>query len=355
MPQSTPPKGSSDRVVVAVATPVAETVITDIQSIADRIDVRYEPELLPPGVGPGATDSASGFHRSVTQQQRWEHLIGGAEVVLGPDDVGDFSEVLRLGNRLRWMQATMPSVPEQLRAAKSAVSAAETVTITGTGGILATPLAEFALFGVLAFAHGLPGSNFARKHTHEPRQLAGQTMLVVGLGPVGQAVARIAAAFGMHVNAINRTGDGVAVGVELIRPPWFLGDLLPVSHAVVLALPETDQTIGLVGARAIERMRSDAVVVALGAGRVIDEPAMIAGLGDGQPAGAVFDGYAGRALSGDSPLRRLPNTLVAPAPVQPAHTDDRITALFLENLRRYLRGDELLNQVAVVAEAGLNG
>ncbi|MEO6826664.1 MAG: NAD(P)-dependent oxidoreductase [Microbacteriaceae bacterium] len=344
---------SSARIAVAVATTVTQTFMADIQSIDDRLEVRYEPDLLSPAPWPAA-GRASGFARTEVHRRRWDQLIGGAEVVFGPDSVDDLAEVLRVGRRLRWLQSTIPSVAERLRTAKPATPLAEDVTITGTGSILATALAEFGLFGVLAFADGAPGGTFGASPTRPVRQLAGQTMLVVGLGPVGRAVARLAAAFGMHVNAINRTGDGAAAGVESIRPPWFIGDLLPVSHAVVLALPETERTVGLIGARAIDRMRSDAVVVALGAGRVIDESALVAGLQAGQPAAAVFDGYAGRALSADSPLRRLPSTLVAQAPARPTHTDDRITAVFLENLRRYLRGGELLNPVPI-ANRGVRG
>lgn len=112
-------------------------------------------------------------------------------------------------------------------------------------------------------------------------ELAGQTLLVLGLGTAGAEVARLGKAFGMRVLAVTRTGNGQAPNVDQLRPARFLGDLLPVSHAVVQALPLTGKTKGLMGSGAMSRMRADAVLVNIGHGAVIDEEALVNGLAQG--------------------------------------------------------------------------
>ena len=122
-------------------------------------------------------------------------------------------------------------------------------------------------------------------------------------------MARLAKVFGMIVIAVNRTGNAHVAAVDEVRPPRFLDDLLPVAHAVVLTLPLTEETRGMIGAEAISRMRSGAIVVNVGRGGVIDEEALVRALEDGGLGGAALDVFA------------------------------------TENLRRYLRGGDLIGRV----------
>ena len=212
------------------------------------------------------------------------------------------------------------------------------------------PLAEFAMFGLLEFARGLPrllADTEARRWEHHPvSELADRTLLVVGLGSVGREVARLATAFGMHVIAINRTGRAEVAGVEEVRPSRFLADLLPVAHAVVVCLPLTEETRALIDAAAISRMRAGAVLVNVGRSGVVDEQALTRALQDGRLAGAALAVFATEPLPAGSPLWRLPNVLISPhTATLSAHENERIVALFTENLRRYLRGDQMLSRV----------
>jgi phosphoglycerate dehydrogenase-like enzyme len=125
--------------------------------------------------------------------------------------------------------------------------------------------------------------------------LSGRTMLVVGLGPVGTRVARLAKTVGMRVLAVNRIGQTDLPYVDEIRTSRFLGDLLPVAHTVVLALPPTEKTRGMIDAGTITRMRFDAVVVNVGSAGVIDEAALLDALTEGRIAGV--------ALAGDERIR----------------------------------------------------
>jgi phosphoglycerate dehydrogenase-like enzyme len=126
--------------------------------------------------------------------------------------------------------------------------------------------------------------------------LSGRTMLVVGLGPVGTKTALLAKNLGMRVVAVNRLGQTDLPYVDEIRTSRFLGDLLPVAHAVVLALPLTEETRGMIDASTITRMRFDSAVVNVGSAGVIDEAALLDAVTEGRVAGA--------ALAGDEFIRR---------------------------------------------------
>ena len=120
-------------------------------------------------------------------------------------------------------------------------------------------------------------------------ELSGRTMLVIGLGPVGTQTARLANAAGMRVVAVNRIGQTDLPYIDEIRTSRFLGDLLPVAHVVVVALPLTEETAGMIDATAITRMRFDSVVLGVGSAGVIDEPALLDAQAHGCVAGVVLD------------------------------------------------------------------
>lgn len=315
----------SGTVVLAIATPLPPELVAELEAVDDRLDVRYQP-------GPAAA-------------------LDDAEIVFGfpQDSPQALADLVATNANLRWMQATTRSVGEQLRAANLAHSELERVLVTRPG-VHGIPLAEFALSGILAFAKKLPSLlEGAKERSWDPvpmSVLAEQTLLVVGLGSTGIEVARLGRAFGMRVSAVNRTGRGTFPGVESVRPPRFFGDLLPTAHAVVVTLPLTEQTKGLIGADAISRMRTDSVFVNVGAGGVVDEQALINGLEQGQPAAAVLDAFATEPLPADSPLWRLPNVVISPrAAARGADEQQRIVDAFIQNLRRYLRADDLLGLI----------
>lgn len=335
------------RVIVTVAVPIGMELVARIRAVDGRLDVRYEPDLSPPDLLPEARPGDNGLRLAESRMVSWRRTLTDAEVVFGVpgDTAGGLADLVRGSARLRWIQAATGGARDQVRSAGLTEEQLGRVRITGVGGLHAGALAEFAMFGVLAFAKQLPrlpaGTRSRGWDQYPMSELAGQTLLVVGLGPSGAEVARLGKAFGMRVLAVTRAGNGRAPNVDQIRPARFLGDLLPVSHAVVLTLPGTAPTMGLINAAAISRMRTDAVLVNIGDGSVIDEPALIAGLQQGQPAAAVLDASAAGALPADSPLWALPNVLISPHPAALSmRSNARVTAVFTQNLRRYLRGDE---------------
>lgn len=156
----------------------------------------------------------------------------------------------------------------------------------------------------------------------------------------------MAKALGMRVIAINGTGRTDSPHVDQVRPARFLADLLPVAHGVVLTLPLTEQTRGMIDAAAFERMHSGAVLVNIGRGGVVDESALIRALEQGRLAGAALDVFTNEPLPPESALWDLPNVLISPHTAGlSVHENERIVALFSENLRRYLAGEDLLSRI----------
>lgn len=343
---------SGDRVVVVIATPLEADLVAGIRRVDDRLEVRYQPELLPPPRFPGDHRGVEPFQRTVEQEDRWRTMMAEAEVLFGVPGQSpwELADAVRSNAGLRWVQATAGGAGEQVQAAGLGADELERVAITRADGVHAGPLAEFALMSLLAFTRGLPrllADQRAHRWDQYPvAELAGRTMLVIGLGPVGIEVARLAKAFGMRVLAVNRTGRTDVPYVDEVRPSRFLGDLLPVSHAVVLTLPLTEKTKGLIDATAIGRMRTDAYFIDVGRGGVVDEAALVGALTQGRLAGAALDVFTTEPLAPDSALWDMPNVLVSPhTAAVSVQENQRIVALFIENLRRYLAGDGLAGRV----------
>ena len=340
------------QVVVVIATPLQPELVHTIAEVDDRLDVRYQPDLLPPPRFPCDHRGIDSFTRSEGQQQRWMAMLARAEVLFGlpGDSPAGLAQVVRGSPKLRWVQATAGGAGEQVQAAGLTADELARVLITRAGGVHVRPLAEFALFGVLAFAKGLPrllADTAARRWDHYPMsELSDQTLLVVGLGAIGAEVARLGVAFGMRVIGVNRAGTSDVPDVDEVHPAQSLPEVLPSADAVVVTLPLTANTRGMIDAAALSRMRAGAVLVNVGRGGVVDEPALVAALQNGRLGGAALDVFATEPLPPQSPLWDLPNVLISPHTAGLSRREnERITALFTQNLRRYLRGDELLSRV----------
>lgn len=248
---------SAEQVVVVIATPLEAELVAVVAAADARLDVRYQPDLLPARRFPGDHRGVGSFRRDPHQQQRWQTLLAEAEVLFGlPGDSPEgLADAVRTSAGLRWVQATAGGAGEQVGAADLTAEELHRVTITRAGGVHVGPLAEFAILGLLAFTKGLPrllADKAARRWEHYPMaELADATLLVIGLGEIGVEVARLAKTFGMRVVAVNRSGRTNSPYVDEARPSRFLGDLLPVAHAVVVTLPLTEDTRSMIDAAAM--------------------------------------------------------------------------------------------------------
>jgi len=228
------------------------------------------------------------------------------------------------------------------------------VRLTTSSGATAEPIAHTAIGGVLALARGLPQWWIAQQR-HEwaphrrrgmPHDLRGQTLVVVGVGAIGNEIGRLAQALGLHVVGIRRSPRRESDHVNEMHSPSALLDVLPRADWLVLACPLTEQTRGWIDATALARLPATACVINVARGQIVDEEALIAALRSGGLAGAYLDVFAVEPLPADSPLWELPNVLISPHD-SAASTGNaaRVSEMFLCNLERWARGEPLENEV----------
>lgn len=275
----------SDQASVGIAVPLEPELVQRLGPVDPRLEILYHPpKLLPPVRYPCDHRGVDGFERSDHDERRWREMIARSEVLFGiPGDSPDgLADALRAGDRLRWVQATAAGAGEQARTAGLTPEELERVAVTSASGVHAVPLAEFCLLGLLAFTKGLPRlreDQRAQRWDHYPMaELRGRTVLIVGFGKIGAEVARLADAFGMRVIAINHGGVTDSPHVHEAARVEGLGEWLPQADAIVITLPLTDETRGLIDETAIARIKPGAVFVNVGRGGVVDEPALVRAL-----------------------------------------------------------------------------
>lgn len=232
------------------------------------------------------------------------------------------------------------------------------VRLSTSAGSTAVPIAQTAIAGLLMLARNMPRWIRAQsEHRWDPmrvpgvpRDLAGQTMLIYGLGGIGREIARLARVLGLKVIGIRRSPLQPGDPVDELHPPSQLATLLPRADWLVLAAPLTDETRGLINADMLGRLAPGARIINVARGEIIDETALVAALRDGRLGGAYLDVFEKEPLPAESALWELPNVLVSPHNSAAAlGNDDRVCEMFLANLGHWHRGNPLNNEVRATA------
>ena len=192
------------------------------------------------------------------------------------------------------------------------------IAVANVPAVNASSVAEYAVGQMLALARHLPridaavrGPSWeaARQLADQATELQGKTVAIVGMGAIGQALARICAlGFGMRVLGVRRTPQPDSDLVRYVP----LDDALAQADYVVLACPLDDSTRGLISAPRLARIRPGTRLVNVSRGAIIDEDALVAALKTGRVAGAALDVFTVQPLPAESPLRSLPNVLLSP-------------------------------------------
>lgn len=262
-------------------------------------------------------------------------------------------EFLRAATSVRWVQATSAGVERFL--AIPELAQREEIVFTNHRGVHGPTIADHTMALLLALTRDLPGSlaaqrdgRWLRESSAERVALEGRTMLVVGLGGIGTEIARRAHAFGMRVIATRRSDDPGPAFVERIGKPGELLAMLPEVDVVAIAVPLTAETKGLFGAEAFAAMPRGSYLINIARGGIVETDALLAALREGRLAGAGLDVTDPEPLPEDHPLWKEPRVIITPHVAGDAElTDERAWALVLENLRRFDRGEPLLNVVDV--------
>ena len=333
---------SSDRRVL-IASYLERECVEQI-GLIDGIRVTYDPALLPPPTYPCDHHFGS-IQRTPDEEERWRGYLREAEVMFD-FDYTNLNHLADLIPNVRWIQATSAGIgPMLVRTGLIRTS----ITFTTASGVHGVPLAEFVVMALLWFAKGGPQmvrDQAARRWQRTcARELRGSTVGIVGFGGVGREVARTCHAMGLRVIAARRTmADGRDDAVDALWPMSQLTTLLKEAHALVLACPLTPETERLIGRAELAMMKPGALLINIARGAVVDESALIDALQSGHLGGAALDVAAKEPLPQDNPLWGLPNVLISPHSASTVTLENaRLTELFCENLRRYLRGEPLRN------------
>lgn len=273
--------------------------------------------------------------------------------------------------KLRWIQFHWAGVDHAL---DEPILQREGMTITSMSGASASQMAEQAVLMMLALGHHLPEIYSHQKKAEwpsgrwelfSPRELRGSTVGIVGYGSVGRQIARLLQTFGAQVLATKRDilhpedtgytleglGDPGGDLVNRLYPPQALQSMIKECDFVVVTLPRTKSTIGILGAKELGAFKPGAYLVDISRGEIVDHSALIPLLREHKIAGAALDVFPIEPLPSDSPLWKLPNVIITPhiAGFSPAY-DERAIDLFAENLRRYLEELPLYNQLDLKLE-----
>jgi phosphoglycerate dehydrogenase-like enzyme len=226
--------------------------------------------------------------------------------------------------------------------------------LTNASGVHPIPITEHIFALLLAFArlidqsvrYQILGKWMPDERKKNVFELADKTMVLVGVGAIGERTAQVATAFGMRVLGVRRNPQVGAPGVEAMVGPDKLLKVLPEADFVVVTVPLTAETRGMIGERELQAMKPTAYLINIGRGGIVDEGDLIRALEGGWIAGAGLDVFEKEPLPESSPLWSMENVIITAhyAGFNP-HYDERAMAIFLDNLRRYRAGEPLRNVV----------
>jgi len=266
------------------------------------------------------------------------------------DHYHGFGDTVKVAPNLKWVHFTSTGIDQHPFLPALHQRKVRLTTSAGTNG---EPVGQTAICGLLMLARGFPRWLAAQRERRwdpargkdAPRDLRGQTVIVVGLGTIGATVARFCQALDMKVIGLRRSPKRDGDPVDEMHTLEQLPALLPRCDWLVLACPYTKETHQLVNAKTLALMPKHAQLVNVARGAVVDENALIAALQSKQIAGAYLDVFEKEPLSADSPLWDIPNVIVSPHNASASSGNDgRAARVFTENLKLYVGGKPMVNE-----------
>ncbi|NJN81435.1 MAG: D-2-hydroxyacid dehydrogenase [Caldilineaceae bacterium] len=290
-------------------------------------------------------------HRQAWTPDELTEAIADAHVLV----VSGFwrNELLELAPKLRFIQsigAGYDQFPlDELRS--------RGIRLASAAGVNRNAVSEHALALMLAFTRQL-NSGFANQqqriwrgmigdYNRREDELAGKTMLLVGLGGIGGRIAKLAKAFDMHVVAVKRNPATAGGPADEIFATDQLTTLLPRADFLVLACPLTPETEKLIGAKELAAMKPTAYLINVARGGVVDEAALIHALQEQSIAGAGLDVTIQEPLPADSPLWTMDNVILTPHTAgETRRYEENVIDILVENIGRLAEGENpLQNQI----------
>jgi phosphoglycerate dehydrogenase-like enzyme len=275
--------------------------------------------------------------------------LAGAEIlhVYNSAFTPDFARLVRdKGRALKWIQFTTVGIEIGLNAGLPLG-----VWVTNSGDVSQRVLAGHAIALMLGVMRGFRRFEPLRAQRKWSRaamsshmiESEGARMIVLGMGRIGQEIARKAKAFDMEVICVTRAPAPAVPEIDRVVPREKLGEVLPTADVVMVAMPLDSSTKGFLSAEKIALMQETAILVNISRGKVVDEAALARALAEGRIKGAGLDAFAEEPLPVASPLWNLPNVLMTPhvGGLGGRELWRRMSDLIRENTRRYLSGAPL--------------
>jgi phosphoglycerate dehydrogenase-like enzyme len=323
---------------VLLTTPLDEGNVLKIKAVDDRISVDQVSPLI---VAERKGDFAN--------EEKLTRLLQEAEVIYGW--IHQFPRnLMERTSRLRWIQVMSAGVDRLSDAILKSP-----IRIATASGLHGAAMGEVVLEMMLMFAKDAPAYLLMKQarqwKRYRPKLLKGQTVGILGLGNIGREVARLCGAFGMKVIGLRRSDGPPPVEVVRVYPREQLHQLLAESDFVVLALPLTKETRGMIGERELRSMKPTACLINVARGAIVDEEVLVRALEEKWIAGAGLDVFIQEPLPPESRFYGLPPVIFSPhisgeMPDYELHA----TEIFCKNLRRYIAGEPFLHEVDKMKE-----
>lgn len=281
------------------------------------------------------------------------NALDGAEIfhVYNSAFTAEFAKLMRdKGRALKWIQFTTVGIDVALR-----MGLPDGVWVTNSGDVSQRVLAGHAIALMLGVMRGFRRFEPMRAERDYARQTLprymvapdGGRMVILGMGRIGQDVARKAKAFDMEVICVTRAAAPAVPEIDRVVRREKIDDVLPSADVVMIAMPLDASTLGFLNAERIGLMKETAILVNISRGKVVDEAALARALSENRILGAGLDAFAREPLPAESPLWDLPNVLMTPHVGGNGGRElwRRLSELVRDNTRRYLSGAPLKHVV----------
>ncbi len=332
---------NNELIRVLITQPFASKLIQSLQSISSQLIIKHVPTKNPAEL-----------------EKEWPtvEVLYTAKIVPKPEQAPCLS----------WIQAHFAGIEHLL---KHPIT--NQVHLTTASGVGAKSIAEYVIGGLLSLNHHIPSFlehqsqkawSSKRLQIFVPSELQNTTLGIIGYGGIGQEIARLASAFGMKILVTKRDIAEPSINswqfpnpskiqhglVEKIYLPEHLHIMLKQCDYVVTAVPLTENTKHMISSLEFSAMKKGTILVNISRGKVVDELALIDALQSDHLRGAILDVFETEPLDAKSPLWNLPNVIISPhvSGLTPNY-DQRAVELFENNLKRYLSGNPLLNEVNI--------
>lgn len=266
-------------------------------------------------------------------------VYAGQPVLFG--DPQSISNVLGDMPNVEWVQSTWAGVTPLLELKR------RDYVLTGIKGVFGPQMSEYVIGHLLAIelriSERLREQQAHRWFAEPSGTLRGKRMGIMGTGSIGQAIAELAASFGMTVTGLSRSGRPTR-GFDVVHAVDQVNEFLPNLDSLVSVLPHTTETDELLDAARLALLPSHAIFVNVGRANVINDDALVAALGKGALGGAVLDVFDEEPLAADSPLWDTPNLVMTGHMAAVSHPE-LIVPVFLENYERFAAGQALLHAI----------